>query len=369
MNLISHDGRGGADRAALDISKRLRQRGHRVIWGCPSKCYLMDEVRTAGMEVYLLDHSGNMDLTPLPAFKRFCKEEKVAIVNVHHSHGRHLLTAAKLFGLKTKAVFTRHCICGSTPYVGAFFYNRILDVNITVSNAVRQSLLRAGIRRSKAVTIYAGIEIEKFEQVRADKIASVRDRYAKRDALNIGIVARTGLNGEVSKDKRTEKRHDILFRALAEIREKINLLVLGAPRQREIDSLKLIAEDNGLDSGKITFCGFQEEIAPFYKIMDLNVLPSGNEGLGLAIIEGMAAGVPCIGANSGGLREVITNGVDGLLFKAGDSSDLADKIRTVIENESMRNSLISKGKEKVRKLFDIEKTADETEKLFYDLLG
>ncbi|HAM53839.1 MAG TPA: hypothetical protein DCP92_25265 [Nitrospiraceae bacterium] len=368
INLVSGGGKGGADRATLDISKRLRQRGHRVILGCPSDCYLMDEARAAGIEIYLVDFSGNMDMTPLPAFMRFCKGEKVDIVNVHHSHGRHLLTAAKLLGLKAKAVFTRHCISGSTPYLGAFFYNLALDMNIAVSDVVRQSLLRGGIWQHKAVTIYAGVEIARFEHVPSHKIESCREKYARRDAFNVGIVARTGLSGGIRNDKRTEKRHDILFRALAGIGGDINLLVLGAPREKEIESLKLIAQDNGLDLGRITFCGFQEEIAPFYKIMDLNVLPSSNEGLGLAIIEGMAAGVPCIGADCGGLREIITDGVDGLLFKHGDSNDLADKIWTIIENESLRRSLISKGKEKVKNLFDIEKTVHKTEELFYDLL-
>jgi len=82
----------------------------------------------------------------------------------------------------------------------------------------------------------------------------------------------------------------------------------------------------------------------------------------------MASGVACIGADSGGIREVITNGTDGFLFKAGDSEDLAEKIGILRKDRELRESFILKGKEKVREKFDIEKTVLETERVFYHLM-
>ena len=72
MNLVSDTGYGGADRLALDLCARLGLLGHRVIWGCPSQYHLHDEADAAGLEIHTLDFSGNMDMTPLPAFMRFC---------------------------------------------------------------------------------------------------------------------------------------------------------------------------------------------------------------------------------------------------------------------------------------------------------
>ena len=367
MNLVSGDGRGGADRLALDLSKGLKRRGHRVIWGCPSIYYLMDEVLAAGLETYTLDFSGSMDMSPLVPFLRFCRTEKVDIVNVHHSHGRHLLVAARLLCLKSKAVFTRHCISGSTPYIGAFFYNLVLDMNIAVSDVVRQSLLRGGIWPEKVVTVYGGIDSKNFDEVPSDKVEEIREKYAGTGKFTIGIVARTGLHGTPRGDKPSLKRHEVLFKALADIGGDIDVLVLGACREEEIESLKLIARHNGLDPTKLLFAGFQNTIAPFYKIMDLKVLPSPNEGLGLVIIEAMAAGVPCIGADGGGIREIIDDGVNGFLFTPGDSKALAEKIRTLREDAEIRDRFIRNGKEKVARIFDIEHTVLETEKVFYGL--
>ncbi|MDA8106882.1 MAG: glycosyltransferase family 4 protein [Nitrospiraceae bacterium] len=367
MNLVSGDGRGGADRLALDLSKGLKRRGHRVIWGCPSIYYLMDEVLAAGLETYAIDFSGNMDMSPLVPFLRFCRAEKVDIVNVHHSHGRHLLVAARLLCLKSKAVFTRHCISGSTPYIGACFYNLVLDMNIAVSDVVRQSLLRGGIWPEKVVTVYGGIDSKNFDEVPSDKVEEIRKKYSGNGKFTIGIVARTGLHGTPRGDKPSLKRHEVLFKALADIGGDITVLVLGACREEEIESLKLIAGHNGLDPTKLLFAGFQNTIAPFYKIMDLKVLPSPNEGLGLVIIEAMAAGVPCIGADSGGIREIITDGVDGLLFRHGDSRELAEKIRIMRDDKTKRDLFVSNGREKVKR-FDIRRTVEETERVFYGLL-
>ena len=366
LSLVSGNCRGGSDRLALDVAKGLRAHGHRVIWGCTSDCLFTGEAHAAGLEIYILDYSGSMDMKPLPSFMRFCGDEKINVINVHDSHGRHLLVAAKLLGLRKRVVFTRHCISGSTPYVSAFFYNFIVDMNIAVSNAARKGLLRGGISRRKAVTVYGGIDLEKFEKVPPEKIARVREKYG-RSGVNIGIVAHLGLH-KGRTDKPTMKRHEILFHALARLGGDFSLLVLGPEGETEIESLKVIARDKGLDTDRITFCGFQKDISPFYKIMDLNILPSTNEGLGLAIIEAMAAGVPCIGADSGGIREIITDGVNGFLFKPGDSEDLALKIRMIIENKEMREGFVGRGKEKVRALFTVEKTVLETEKIFYDLL-
>lgn len=366
MNLISDEGKGGADILALDISKGLKRRGHTAIFACPSDCFLNSAAHAAGLEVYHLDHSGSRDMTPLSAFMTFCKKERVDIVNVHHSHGRHMLIAAKLRGLGSKAVFTRHCIPG--PNIAAIFYNFILDMNLAVSNTIKKSLIRSGIWQSKVTTVYGGINIEKFEKVPAEKIEDYRQRYARRGVFTIGMVARLGLAKGFRTDKPTMKRHEVLFRALAGLRDPFHLLLLGLHKDRDIDYMKVIAQDNGLDTEKITCCLFQDDVAPFYKIMDLNVLPSPAEGLGLAIIEAMASGVACIGADSGGIREVITNGTDGFLFKAGDSEDLAEKIGILRKDRELRESFILKGKEKVREKFDIEKTVLETERIFYHLM-
>ncbi len=367
INLISDNGRGGSDRLALDMSKGLKRLGHRVIWGSPSDCDLVEEAADAGLEIYNPYPSGKANMAGLPALMKFCGSEKIDIVNTHHSHARHMLLLARFRGLESKVVFTRHCILSGMPYIGAFYFN-LVDMNIAVSNEVKKSLLRGGISANRAVTVYGGIDIDKFSRPRAEQVEMVRNKFYRNGAFNIGMVARY-FSGKVFKpDNPTMKGHEFLFRAIALLPGDYNLFIIGVWGDRDIENLKLVAEHNGLSSQKLTFCDFQKEIAPFYKIMDINVLPSQNEGLGLTLIEAMAAGVPCIGADSGGIPEIIDNGANGLLFKPGNSRDLAEKIRILQEDAETRSRFIQNGKEKVARLFDIRQTVAETEKVFYSLV-
>ncbi len=367
INLISDNGRGGSDRLALDISKGLKLLGHRVIWGSPSGCDLTEEAVEAGLEVYNPYPSGEIDMRGLTAFMKFCRNEKIDIVNTHHSHARHMLLLARLRGLDSKVVFTRHCILSGMPYIGAFYFN-LIDMNIAVSNEVKKSLLRGGISANKAATVYGGTDVDKFSRPRAEQVEMIRKKFSRNGAFNIGIVARYNSGKVFKPDNPTMKGHEFLFKALASLPGDFNVLVIGVWGGKDIQNLKLVAEYNGLSQEKLTFCDFQKDIAPFYKIMDVNILPSQNEGLGLTLIEAMAAGVPCIGADSGGIPEIIDNGVNGLLFKPGNSRDLAEKIRILQEDAETRSLFIQNGKEKVARLFDIRQTVAETEKVFYSLV-
>lgn len=369
MNLIADDGMGGSDRLAIDISKALKKRGHRVIWGSPSYCYLIEEARQNGIEIYNPYPSGLRDMKGLPALMQFCRKEGIDIVNAHHSHSRHMLLLAGLRGLKAKIVFTRHCIYRTVPYLGAFPQNLAVDMNIAVSDIIKRSLIRHGIQGKKVARVYGGIDIEKFDNIDPRKVEAARARYARKGAFNIGIVARLQHAKSFSPEKPTLKGHEVLFRAASGLDADFNLLVLGPKEEQDIAKLKLVALHNGLDTDRITFCGFQEDIAPFYKIMDLHVLPSPTEGLGLSVIEAMAAGVPCIGADSGGLREIITDGKDGFLFKPGDSKELGEKIKLMFNNKEMRDSFALNAREKVKELFDMKKNVIEIEKIFYNLIG
>ncbi len=366
ITLLSGTGRGGADILALDISKRLKKSGHDVIFACPRDNALIDEATSCGIGILILDRQGGADLESLRSFIRFCQNEKVDIVNSHHSRGRHFLTSAKLLGLKPKTVFTRHCLSGGPP-LGLFFYNFASDLNIAVSHSVRKSLLLGGMLPGRTKTVYGGIDIGKFEKVPGEKVEETRGKYAAPGILNIGIVGR--FFALADKNKPSLKRHEVLFRALAGLNEDFNLLVLGTSDKKPLDMLIDLARFHGLDDRKITICGFQDDPAPFYKIMDINVLPSPREGLGLALIEAMASGVPSIGAAGGGIREIITDGVDGFLFKPGDSGELAEKISVLIKNAKLREMFIENGRKKVKELFDIDKNTKQLEDAFYSLLN
>ncbi len=368
MNLISGDGKGGADRLALDVSTGLKDRGHRIIWGSPPDCCLVGEAAEAGLEIYNVDFAGRTDASWLSEFAHFCRNEQVDIVDGHDSRIRHMISLARLRRLKARIVATRHCILRTVPYLGALAHNFLADMHIAVSGVVRESLVRSGVLPGRAVTVYGGVDMRRFENVRPSEVDSLKRLYTRPGAVTIGMVARLQHGKTFGPERPTLKGHDVAFRALAGFDRDYTLLLFGPEKEEDKAKLRRIAEYQGLDPGRLTFCGFQKDMAPFYRTLDVNILPSPNEGLGLAVIEAMGSGVPCIGADGGGLREIIEDGEDGFLVRPGDSRELRQRILKVYDDAETRRKFIANGLEKVRRQFSRERMTCETEAVYSRLV-
>ena len=364
MNLISGDGKGGADRLALDLSIGLKGLGHRVIWGSPSDCFLTADAVDAGLEICNLDLAGPASTPIVSRLMQFCRDERVDIVDGHDSRIRHLISLARLRGLRARVVSTRHCILRTVPWIGAFAHNFLADMHIAVSRVVRDSLIRGGIFPWRAITVYGGIDTARFENTAEQEVDRLKGLYTRSGAVTIGMVARLQHGKTFGPDKPTLKGHDIAFGALAGFDKDFTLLLFGPEKEEDKEKLRRIAIHRGFDPARMTFCGFQRDMASFYRILDVNILPSPNEGLGLALIEAMASGVPSIGVDKGGIREIIEDGVDGFLAKPGDSEDLGRKIRIVCDDLKTKERFVANGIAKARQQFGRDRMAHETEAVY-----
>jgi glycogen(starch) synthase len=99
--------------------------------------------------------------------------------------------------------------------------------------------------------------------------------------------------------------------------------------------------DQGLDD-RVTFVGFVDEgrLRDLYAAADVAVVPSLYEPFGLVALEAMAAGAPLVVADTGGLREIVVDGVTGLLFPPGDATALAHAVRRVLTEPGLAVTLV-----------------------------
>ncbi|HUW84753.1 MAG TPA: glycosyltransferase family 4 protein [Phycisphaerae bacterium] len=135
-----------------------------------------------------------------------------------------------------------------------------------------------------------------------------------------------------------EKGLDVLLRALALLPERLpfHLTVAGdGPLRHELGEL---ASELGLN-GRVTWLGFCEHITDVLHRADVCVVPSRTESFGLAVVEAMAAGVACVASCTGGIKEMITNGVDGLLVAPDDPQALAERLEALLVDGQMRKAL------------------------------
>jgi len=145
---------------------------------------------------------------------------------------------------------------------------------------------------------------------------------------------------------------DVILEALAQLPKDVVLVVIGAgPRLPSLVGLarRLEVED------RVRFCPAvtDEELPYFLALGDVFVFPSQNrlEGFGLVVAEAMAAGLPVVVADMPGVREVIEPGKEGLLAEPLIASDLADKVRILLDDPALARRMGRAGRERAEALY------------------
>ena len=149
------------------------------------------------------------------------------------------------------------------------------------------------------------------------------------------------------------KGQDVFLRAFAEAFPGgfergviVGAALFGEAEEEYARGLQQLAAGLGI-ADRVEFRGHRDDVAAELERMDVlvhaSVVP---EPLGQVVIEGMAAGLPVIAARAGGPSEVITDGVDGLLYAPGDTSDLAGAMRRLARDPSLRSRLAYQGQKR-----------------------
>ena len=170
---------------------------------------------------------------------------------------------------------------------------------------------------SKMVTIYNGVDNSKLQ--------GRTGALFQRNDLNFLIV------GTISESKGQKE----LIEACALLKNKLGnfkLLVLGKGQAEYISTLQDYVKDCKLQNN-IIFCGFKINTADYYKQADITFVCSKAEAFGRVTVEAMMAGSLVIGADSAATKELIFNKKNGLLYKSGDSNDLARVIEWAITHK------------------------------------
>jgi glycosyltransferase involved in cell wall biosynthesis len=156
------------------------------------------------------------------------------------------------------------------------------------------------------------------------------------------------------------KGFDVTIAAAKKLEEAglpIQLCLLGDGPER----LTLEQEASGLNN--VSFEGKQSNMGDWFNAADLQIHPSYTEGLGSVILEGMAAGLPVIGSNTGGIPDIIEHGFNGFLIQPGNADELAEYIVSLYKDEQKRASFIQNGIKKLEK-FDISYTSKQYLELY-----
>jgi glycosyltransferase involved in cell wall biosynthesis len=232
---------------------------------------------------------------------------------------------------------------------------------IAVSPEVRDDLVRLHVApQEKFAVVRLGIELEQRvgggEDVRRE---TRRQLGVAPDAFVVGWV------GRMTAVKRTD---DVLlaFRKLVDRDVDAWLCLVGDGPDRE--HLERRAHELGI-ARRCLFVGYQDDVAPYYEAIDALLLPSGNEGTPVSVIEALAAGRPAVATRVGGVPDVVRDGVDGFLVDVGDATSLAERLADLAREPARRAEMGRDGRERVLQRYAVDRLVDDVDALYRELLS
>ncbi|MEE9247126.1 MAG: glycosyltransferase [Dehalococcoidia bacterium] len=178
-----------------------------------------------------------------------------------------------------------------------------------------------------------------------------RDKDESRRELGIGDSKVLLFVGRVQPLKGPE----LLLRAVANLknREGLRLLIVGGDEEgdAELNQLRKLAQELGI-THMVTFEGIvqQKRLPLYYNAADVCIVPSYYESFGLVAAEALACGTPVIAARVGGLRETVTDGVNGYLIPSRSPEAFAERIDLLLDNDYLCNALGARARTSVQRL-------------------
>ncbi len=183
---------------------------------------------------------------------------------------------------------------------------------------------------------------------------------------SLGLEGRDLVVGSVGRLDDAHKRFSDLIKALARLKDlPVKLLLVGdGPDRRMLEEL---VEELGLEP-RVLFAGWQEDLGDYYALMDVFALASEREAFGLVNAEAMRCGLPVVATRVGGIPEIVLDGDTGLLVAPRDVDGLANSIRRLLSDESLRIRMGAAGKLRADREFAAEVYSARVHDLYQFLL-
>lgn len=161
------------------------------------------------------------------------------------------------------------------------------------------------------------------------------------------------------------KNHEVIIRAIARIKDN-NIYYAICGKGPLKDHLESLAYNLGIGK-RVLFLGFRKDIPELCNTADISAFPSKIEGLGLAGIEAMAAGVPLVSSNVHGILDYVKDGVTGYAIDPDNVTGFSIAIESLAKNDTLRNKMAEYCRKSVEP-FDLHNALKEMWKIYDEIL-
>lgn len=360
LQIIKSLGRGGAETLLSEtysFHDRTQFTFH-YIYFLPWKNQLVGSIEKQGAKVCCLPATNNIQLLlKAGAVANYVKKNNIRLI---HAHLPWAGVLARIVGKMTgvPVIYTEHNKLERyhflTRWLNVATYP-LLTCIVSVSYDVEKSIRQFSPKlRTTLQTILNGVNVEHFAPNKSLGVVVRRELNVAEGAIVFGTVAVF----------RTQKRLDIWIGIAAEIikeRPQVRFIIVGDGPMKD----QLINRIRELNlSERIFLVGLKEEVRPYLAAMDVYMMSSVFEGLPVALLEAMSMGLPVASTNAGGIKEVVRDGIDGLLCDVQEPEKLKYLAFELIDAASKRDELGRQARRRIIESFSMKRMVSELENLY-----
>lgn len=341
LHVLNGEHRSGPERVVEHLVTRARE-------ATPEVVALLDGdfAGASSIPVSTLRSASRLDVSVAPRLARLVRRRGIDII---HAHTPRANLVARLAGLMVGRPVVSHVHSPTWAegrgrrFDGARaaiddLTARLTTRHIAVSTWLRDQLVERGYPADRVDVCLNGVDVADIEA----RVAAARRLGPRADlglpdgVLVIGMCAMF----------RPRKGADVLLRAFARSRTRSGGAILAlvgggysGAAGSYLEELTRLAEQLGL-TGQVRFPGFVRDTTSWMAAMDIAVLPAlHGEGLPMALLEGLAAGLPTVATHTPGVDDVIDDGETGLLVQPGSEVELQDALDRLAEDPTLRTRL------------------------------
>jgi glycosyltransferase involved in cell wall biosynthesis len=305
------------------------------------------------------------DLRALFWLYRYLRRTRPAIVATHMAKAGTLgRLAAALAGVPVRIhTFHGHVLEGYFSGLRSAAFRRveawlgaITTQFVAISPEIASDLDRMGIGRGKTTIVPLGLELAQFGTGRAGRLRA--DLNLTGDRRLVGLVGRLV----------PIKNHRLFLESATLLKSSHPELVFVVIGDGELwDDLHELTAELGLED-VVRFTGWRHDLPDVYADLEVVVCCSHNEGTPVSLIEAGAAGKPVVGTDVGGVRHIVSDGVNGHLVPAGDAAALAGAIEHIISDANAALRMGDAGRRLALERHSSERMVEDLDRLYRSLL-
>ena len=340
---------GGAEKVVARTVRKLSPAKYNITVAALKKGSgrLISELEASNVSAIDLGMRFKYDITVIWKLYSLLKRERIDLI---YAYLFHPIFLSRIIGriAKIPIILSSERVTSDAENLLRLKLNKLTckysDKITTVSQTVYKSYKVIGIPESKLLTIYNGIEVDRF-------ICKAFQRRTNNSYI-IGCTGRL----------HSKNGYKYLIEA-ANILRNFNLRYRFIGDGEEMIALKQQVAKMKLDN-RIEFLGYRSDIPEQLTTLDIYVQPSIYEGMPNSVLEAMASGLPVIATNVGGTPEVVIDNQTGFLIPPKDPSAIAEKIMYIIEHPNLVKQIGQNARAYIEKTFSVDSMVKKTDDLF-----